>query len=212
MTQQRARSKEDIQQRYDDILNQTRELFLKQDYSDITLASIAKDLKISRPSLYNYFRSKEELFLTLLKQEYLTCDKKLQVTFTKKVSTERFCQELVNVFYQQPLFIKLLSLHTVALEDKCGYDVMARFKKDTLPFFKTQFYIIRQQFPDATRDDCWIFLQRLTTLSQTFYQYANIPEDQLKIMTELNTFGSAPLLTPEKYFARMLIDFTAQLK
>ncbi|MGV3011806.1 TetR family transcriptional regulator [Streptococcus thoraltensis] len=212
MTQRRARSKEAIQQRYNDILIRTRKLFLKKDYSDITLASIAKDLNISRPSLYNYFTSKEELFLALLKQEYLICNKTLKKIFTGKLPTETFCQELIQVFYQQPLFIKLLSLHTIALEDKCGYDVMSQFKEDTLPFFKTQFHIIRQQFPEATEENCWIFLQRLTTLSQTFYQYANIPKDQIEIMAKLKTFGSAPLLSPEDYFARILVDFASHLE
>ncbi|MBE6164269.1 MAG: TetR/AcrR family transcriptional regulator [Streptococcus gallolyticus] len=212
MTQQRARSKEAIQQRFDDILNRTRELFLEQDYTDISLASVAKELNISRPSLYNYFSSKEELFLALLKHEYLTCNDNFQRTFTQKLPVETFCQQLVHIFYQQPLFIKLLSLHTTALENKCGYEIMAQFKQDTLPFFKTQYHIIQQQFPKATEEDCWTFLQRLTTLSQTFYQYANIPKNQIDIMAKLKTFGSAPLLSPEDYFSKMLVDFASHLK
>ncbi|SES14531.1 hypothetical protein SAMN04487840_1191, partial [Streptococcus gallolyticus] len=57
-----------------------------------------------------------------------------------------------------------------------------------------------------------VFLQRLTTLSQTFYQYANIPKDQIDIMAKLKTFGSAPLLSPEEYFSKILVDFTFNLK
>lgn len=212
MTQQRARSKEAIQKRFDEILNRTRELFLEQDYEDISLASVAKELNISRPNLYNYFNSKEELFLALLKKEYLTCDKVLKRSFIQKLPVEIFCRELIKNFFQQPLFIKLLSLHAVALENKCGYNVMLKFKEDALPFFETQFYIIRKQFPKASDRNCWLFLQQFTTLSQTFYQYDNIPQDQVEIMAKLKIFGTAPLLSSEEYFTKMLMDFATHLE
>lgn len=212
MQKKRARSKEAIQQRYEDILQRTAELFLVQEYADITLTSVAKDLHISRPAIYNYFPSKEELFLALLKREYLTCEQKMKETFTDSLPTKTFCRTLVQVFYRQPLFVKLLSLHTAALEDKCGYEIMSQFKRDTLPFFKTQFAIIRKQYSGTKEENCWQFLQQLTTLSQTFYQYANLPQDQIDLMRELKTFGKAPLLNAEDYFTKMLADFAKHLE
>lgn len=88
---------------------------------------------------------------------------------------------------------------------------MSQFKKDTLPFFLTQFYIIRQQFPKASNEECSLFLQQLTTLSQTFYQYANIPKEQVQILTKLNTFGTTTFLSPENYFTKILINLTSHL-
>lgn len=135
MTQHRACSKEAVQQRVDDILNRTRDLFLELNYYDITLASIAKELKISRPSIYNYFTSKEELFLSLLKQEYINCEIKLRIKFTKALPIEIFCQSFIQIFYQQNLFIKLLSLHTSVLEKNVVIIICHSLKKIHYHFF-----------------------------------------------------------------------------
>lgn len=212
MAQTRARSKQAIQQRYDDILEQTSQLFLEQEYEDITLASVAKDLNISRPSLYNYFSSKEELFLALLKKSYLNCENRLRKQVPVKQSTQAFCEQLIHTFFEDALFIKLLSLHSAVLESKCPYETMVQFKKDTLSFFHTQFEIIRQQFPDSSEESCWIFLQRFTTISQTFYQYSHIPPEQVQIMAELKTFGNTPLLSAESYFSHILSSLAEDMK
>ncbi|WP_303979018.1 TetR/AcrR family transcriptional regulator, partial [Streptococcus danieliae] len=71
MPQKRARSQEAIEQRYQDILNAARKLFLVQSYDQISLVSLAKQLDISRPSFYTYFPSKDALLLHLLKEEGL---------------------------------------------------------------------------------------------------------------------------------------------
>lgn len=39
-------------------------------FKDITLKEIGKETSFSRTSIYNYFQTKEEIFLALLKREY----------------------------------------------------------------------------------------------------------------------------------------------
>ena len=39
-------------------------------FKDITLKEIEKETSFSRTSIYNYFQTKEEIFLALLKREY----------------------------------------------------------------------------------------------------------------------------------------------
>lgn len=211
MTFKRARSKEHIEERYQSIMKRTKTLFMMEDYEDITLVSIAKELNISRTSFYNYFQSKEELFLALLKEEYLSCEEECRQTFTTRLEIEIFAHKLVTIFLKRPLFIKLLSLHASALENKAGYTIMEKFKKDTLPFFKTLPAILCQQFPNAKESDIWLFIAQFNLLITCFYQYSNIPSDQVAIMMELKTFGDAPLLTPEDFFTQTVLNLMQPL-
>ena len=90
----RARTEAEIKQRYEDIIRSARELFLKMEYEDISLAVIAKEINITRPSLYHYFDSKEALFLELSKREYLRLADALLDTFHQQVDINDFCSHL----------------------------------------------------------------------------------------------------------------------
>ncbi|NYS32738.1 TetR/AcrR family transcriptional regulator [Streptococcus danieliae] len=110
MPQKRARSQEAIEQRYQDILNAARKLFLVQSYDQISLVSLAKQLDISRPSFYTYFPSKDALLLHLLKEEGLGFAIDIQNHFRDPLSLEDFCMDLIQLVLNRPLFMKLLSV------------------------------------------------------------------------------------------------------
>lgn len=57
----RARSPEKKQERFNQIMEVTNDLFLKHSYHDITLTTIAKALNWSRGNLYKYVNTKEEI-------------------------------------------------------------------------------------------------------------------------------------------------------
>ena len=62
----RARSREKKELRVLDVLNSASELFQAQAYDAITMEEIARRSGFTRPNLYRYFRTKEEIFLTLV--------------------------------------------------------------------------------------------------------------------------------------------------
>lgn len=65
----RARSDEQKEQRLSEIKQATRELFETCPYHEITLTTIAERLGWSRPSLYKYASTKEEILLLLAQDE-----------------------------------------------------------------------------------------------------------------------------------------------
>ena len=56
--------------RKEEIINACEELYQTVSFKDITLKDIAAKTTFSRTSIYNYFQTKEEIFLALLKREY----------------------------------------------------------------------------------------------------------------------------------------------
>lgn len=75
------------------ILETTFQLIGKHGYEKTSTAMICKAVGITKPSLYYYFESKEELFLELI-NEFLNGDK--AVPFNMDVTEEEYFIELTN--------------------------------------------------------------------------------------------------------------------
>ena len=61
-------SKELTQSRKEEIINACAQLYETMNFKDITLKEIGKKTSFSRTSIYNYFQTKEEIFLALLQR------------------------------------------------------------------------------------------------------------------------------------------------
>ena len=61
---------ETIAQRREEIVNACEQLYQTMSFKDITLKEIGNVTSFSRPTIYNYFHTKEEIFLALYECEY----------------------------------------------------------------------------------------------------------------------------------------------
>lgn len=208
----RARSQVEREQRYQTIISTTKKLFLTQKYDDLTLGKIAKEMNLTRPAIYSYFKSKEELFLEISKLEYVAMGKKLEQTFSNHKFTNRdFCIELVKAFTANQLFLKLLSLHQQAMEEKVDYSIMKNFKEGTLSFFEVLHTMVEKQFPNSSQISREFFIQQINLLLPTMYNYDHIPANQQKVMLSLKIFGDQPLLSTNDFFAQTFFQLSKEV-
>ena len=63
-------AREIVDIRKEEIINSCEKLYENTSFKDITIKSIGEETTFSRTSIYNYFQTKEEIFLALLKREY----------------------------------------------------------------------------------------------------------------------------------------------
>ena len=56
--------------RKDEIINACAALYETMSFREITLKEIGRQTSFTRTSIYNYFQTKEEIFLALLQREY----------------------------------------------------------------------------------------------------------------------------------------------
>ncbi len=63
-------SEEQAQARRDEIVNACAELYETMSFRDITLKEIGQRTSFTRTSIYNYFQTREEIFLALTQREY----------------------------------------------------------------------------------------------------------------------------------------------
>lgn len=212
MGKKRARSQEELNQRYEDILTAASDLFMENNYEDLSLTNIAKSLGLSRPALYSYFHSKEALFLKLSEKEYLAVAQEMKDKFSQRIEVKEFCKQLMTIFLSRPLFLKLLSLHQSVMETKVGFDHMKEFKTATVPFFRTMFAICRQEFPNVAEAEIAQFIAQINVLLPTMNNYRTIPAEQVQVMEKLKIFGNLPLKNTLEFYSDTLEQLAQDLK
>jgi len=77
-------------ERCEQILTAALELFAKNGLADTTISDIAKKAKMSHSLVYNYFHSKEEIYITILERNL--CRLKLLVEHAKSQPTDAYGQ------------------------------------------------------------------------------------------------------------------------
>ena len=65
-----AASEELTRARKDEIVNACAQLYETMSFKDITLRDIGARTSFTRTSIYNFFQTKEEIFLALMQREY----------------------------------------------------------------------------------------------------------------------------------------------
>ena len=63
-------SSEISSERRKEIIDACEKLYQSMSFKDITIIEIGKETSFTRTSIYNYFNTKEEIFLALLQREY----------------------------------------------------------------------------------------------------------------------------------------------
>ncbi|OIK11338.1 hypothetical protein BIV60_18205 [Bacillus sp. MUM 116] len=86
----------------DKILEAALALFAKNGYEGTSLAEIAKTVGIQKPSIYNHFKSKEEIFLTIYENILLFHVQKIKniMDSIKELSAKEKLNQILTVTFQ----------------------------------------------------------------------------------------------------------------
>lgn len=123
MDKQRARSKQEKEFRAVGIINSAKKLYLETPTQLPEVSKIINQAGMAKGSFYNYFNSKEEIFLEILKREY----KNWFYNFGSSKQLTRFEHwEMFKPLISSEIFLKL-SIHG-QLKNSEGISIERRFE------------------------------------------------------------------------------------
>jgi AcrR family transcriptional regulator len=96
------------------ILDTARTIFTRFGIKKSTMDEIAKKIRIGKSTLYHYFKSKEDIFLAVVKRESDTLKKSLQEVLEKKDSPK---DKFRNYVKTRMKYLKELSVYYSTLTD-----------------------------------------------------------------------------------------------
>ena len=119
--------------RKEEIIAACRNLYETMSFKDITIKEIGQQTSFTRTSIYNYFETKEEIFLALFQQEYELFAKDLDGLCAREenLSPDELASALAQALDCRPLMLKLLSMNL--------YDMEANSRMERLVEFKTAY-------------------------------------------------------------------------
>lgn len=202
---QRARTKEQIENRQNEILNSCVTLYEEMDYDNITLKMISDRTSLSRTTMYSYYKTKEEIFLDLMKREYLRWNDALAQSFScvDGINRESFCNIVADSLLNRNTFLRLLSIQQTVIEKNISHEQLVKFKKDMSVIFSTLDYGIEMAFPNADAARRKRFIMHLTIYITSFYPCTHPIKVQIDAMSEAGIefppFEYGELLSEEIY-------------
>lgn len=116
--------------RKEEIIKACEKLYKKENFKDITIKHIGEETSFSRTSIYNYFQTKEEIFLALFQREYEMWIDDLNKLYdeNEKLSKEEFASALAHTIEKRPTLLKLLSMNMYDMEENSRMEVLVEFK------------------------------------------------------------------------------------
>lgn len=172
------------EERKDEIINACEELYQIKSFKEITLKDISEKTTFSRPSIYNYFQTKEEIFLALLKREYERWLKDLEEIYSKndKLEKAEFAKQIALSIEKRQQLLKLLSMNLYDMEANSRMEQLVDFKKSYGESLKSIKKCLDKFFKNRKEEEKEKFIFSFFPLMYGIYPYTRATDKQKKAM------------------------------
>lgn len=124
----RARSKENKELKKQEIKDKAIILFLENPKELPSVSQIAKACSMSKGALYTYFKTKEEIYLDILTDEYYTWFKYCKETVAQENDFKLLLDKTFEPIFENRLLLELASKMTQVIEVNSSLERTVEFK------------------------------------------------------------------------------------
>ena len=169
-----------------EIISACRKLYETMSFKDITLKEIGKQTSFTRTSIYNYFETKEEIFLALFAQEYELFAEDLDRLLEQRemLPPDELSSELAHALERRPLMLKLLSMNLYDMEANSRMERLVEFKKAYGESSAAVDRCLKKFVPGLTEENRQTFLYAFLPFVYGLYPYTVVTEKQRLAMKE----------------------------
>ena len=172
--------------RKQEIIEACKTLYEERSFDSVSILKIAEYTSFTRTSIYNYFETKEEIFLAIFQQEYEKWADQLNTFIAEggEKSREEVAQTIASSLEERPLMLKLLSMNLYHMEEKSREECLVEFKIAFGNSFKAVDGILHTYCPDMDEIARQEFLYAFFPFIYGLYPYTNVTEKQSNAMKE----------------------------
>lgn len=170
--------------RKEEIVNACASLYETMGFKDITIRDIGAKTSFTRTSIYNYFQTKEEIFLALLRREHelWIADLKDIIRQNEELSAEMFADKLAGTLQKRVCMLKLMSMNLYDMEGNSRIENLVDFKKTYADALRTVSSCLEKFFPAMSVGDIQEFLYAFFPFLFGVYPYTSHTDKQLEAM------------------------------
>ena len=175
-----------IAARREEIVNACEKLYQTMSFKDITLKDIGNETSFSRPTIYNYFQTKEEIFLALYEKEYVRWNKDLESILKENetLSHEQVAHKIAESLREREQLLKLLSMNNFDMEANSRPELLVSFKEAYGQSMKNVVRILGKFCPKMSEQEKQDLVYVFFPFMFGIYPYTSVTEKQREAMAE----------------------------
>ena len=169
--------------RREEIVNACEKLYKTMSFKEITLKEISVETSFSRPSIYNYFQTKEEIFLALMQREYECWSNEMNALEAENdnMTADNFASAIAHSLENHEQLLKLLAMNHYDMEENSRPERLTEFKVAYAASLDAVRACVRKFFPGT---DCESFIFVFFPFLFGVYPYSVATQKQLDAMFE----------------------------
>ena len=175
-----------IEKRREEIIHACEELYQTRSFREITLKEIGRITKFSRPTIYNYFHSKEEIFLALFKREYDRWNEALQNIRNSCAALSRaeLADRIARSLQDRRQLLRLLCMNSYDMEENSRLELLRQFKESYGASMESIRSLLTKFCPEMSAQEKQDFIYTLYPFMFGIFPYAEVTEKQRTAMRE----------------------------
>lgn len=172
--------------RKNEIVDACAVLYERMSFRDITIKDIGEHTSLKRSAIYNYFQTKEEIFLALLQREYEQWAEELtMITDSREAMTaDEIAGELARSLEKRGRMLKLFSMNHFDMEANSRLENLTEFKAAYGKTVNAVERCIAKFCPDVSEHDRQNFIYAFFPFIYGIYPYTVVTEKQRKAMSD----------------------------
>lgn len=181
-------SPELTQARREEIIDACEELYKTMSFKEITIKEIGSVTSFTRTSIYNYFQTKEEIFLALLKREYelWVASLKQEISSHEQMTADEFADMLARSLQNRAQLLKIMSMNHYDMETGSRPEHLTAFKVVYGESIRAVRAGLDKYFPQMPAKEKQDFLYTFFPFMFGIYPYTFVTQKQRAAMEEAN--------------------------
>ena len=172
--------------RKEEIISACRKLYETRSFKEITIKDIGEATSFTRTSIYNYFQTKEEIFLAILKQEYEQWNQSLRQLRQQhpRLTRLEFADALAHSLEKRENLLKILSMNHYDMEENSRLERLVEFKVAYGQSLAEMRNCLDQYAPEMTPREKQDFIYSFFPFLFGIYPYTFVTEKQKAAMDQ----------------------------
>ena len=186
VSEMRKVTPEQIAQKREEIINACEQLYRSMSFREITLKEIGNITSFSRPTIYNYFETKEEIFLGLFQREYDRWNEDLTAILNRndQLTKKELADRIANSLTGREQLLKLLSMNNYDMEANSRQELLNTFKQSYGRSMHLMCMLLEKFCPDMSVTEIQNFVYIFFPFMFGIYPYTAVTEKQKTAMKE----------------------------
>lgn len=171
---------EQIAQKREEIINACEQLYQTMNFREITLKEISSITSFSRPTIYNYFETKEEIFLALFKREYDLWNEQLAAILDEndQLTKAELADRIARTLADRQQLLRLLSMNNYDMEANSRRELLTAFKQSYGRSMDHMRMLLMKYCPNMSEADIRNFIYIFYPFMFGIYPYTTVTEKQ----------------------------------